>query len=137
MKGIESAFVATVEQVSLKISQKTGRKWLSMSVVVGEESEQQWVKVAAFFGHIEEIVSTPRGTKVYIEGKLKLHTWQDEQGYGRSGLAVSASLIQPLGLIGEKRPKKPRATRTTSHARERPSHSDHQRPIDFNDELPI
>lgn len=137
MKGIESAFIATVEQVSLRLSQKTGRQWLSMSVIVGAEPDQQWVKVAAFFGHVEELASIPRGTKVYIEGKLKLHTWQDDQGYGRSGLAVSASLIQPLGLIGEKRPKKPRATRTTSHARERPSHSDHQRPIDFNDELPI
>lgn len=133
MKGIECAFVGVVDRVDLRTA-KTGRQWLSMGVTTGEEPEQQWVNVAAFFGHIEELVATPKGTRVYVEGKIKLRTWEDDTGNSRASLSVSASLIQPLAQIGEKRPKRPRTPRQPATAK---PPADHQRPIEFNDELPI
>lgn len=133
MKGIECAFVGIVDRAEMRTA-KTGRQWLSMGVTTGEEPEQQWVNVAAFFGHIEELVATPKGTRVYIEGKIKLRTWQDDTGQSRASLAVSASLIQPLAQIGEKRPKRPRTPRQSAAVK---PVTGHERPLEFNDELPI
>jgi single-stranded DNA-binding protein len=112
MKGIEAAFTGTIGRDAQLRTAKSGREWLSVSVVVGEEPEQQWVQVAAFFGDIGELAGQlTTMAKVYVEGKLKLRSWEAPDG-PRSGLSVVASVIQPLGLIGQKRPKKPRSPKS-------------------------
>jgi hypothetical protein len=43
-----------------------------------------------------------------LEGRLKLNTWTGKDGTQQAGLSVAASLVQPMGQIGAKRPRKPK-----------------------------
>lgn len=131
MKGIDAALTGAVWQDAQLRTAKSGRQWLSLSVVVGEEPEQQWVQVAAFFGDIDVLATQlVKGIETYIEGKIKLRIWEGADG-PRAGLSVVASVIQPLGLIGQKRPKKPRPNGTGKPK------TDPNAPLPFDDVLPF
>lgn len=134
MKGIETAFTGTVGRDAQLRTAKSGREWLSFSVVVGEEPDQQWVQVSAFFGHIGELApQLAASTRVYVEGKIKLRSWDGPDG-PRSGLSVVASVIQPLGLIGAKCPKKPRSPKSEKPAKTK---ADVNAPLPFDDPIPF
>jgi len=136
VKGIEAAFTGTVGRDAQLRTAKSGREWLSFSVVVGEEPDQQWVQVAAFLGHIGELVpQLSASTQVYVEGKIKLRSWDAPDG-PRSGLSVVASVIQPLGLIGAKRPKKPRSPKGEAPAKTK-TNADVNAPLPFDDPIPF
>jgi single-stranded DNA-binding protein len=135
MKGIEVAFEGRLGRDAQLRTSSAGREWLSLSVIVGEEGDEQWVSVASWSHTIAELGPVlVKGAQVYIEGKVKLRTWQGPEGM-QSGLSVSASLVQPLALIGNRKPKRPRAekTRATSAAKR----TDPNSPIPFNDALPF
>lgn len=134
MKGIEVAFVGTLGRNAELRTAKSGREWLSFATVVGEEPEQQWVQVAAFFGHIGELFGQlTAATEVYVEGKIKLRSWEGPDG-PRTGLGVVASVIQPLGLIGQKRPRKPRSAKNETLAKAK---ADVNAPLPFDDPIPF
>ena len=103
------------------------------------EDETQWVRVVRFGPDAETLA--PRLTKsarVYVEGRLKLDHWTDQDGAGRAGLNVVASLIQPLGQIGRRRPKKPRAAKAAPANDDAPTlaaSADDGTP--FNDDIPF
>jgi single-stranded DNA-binding protein len=102
--GIECAFPATLTQDAEVKETSSGRTFLKLSVTTGKEEKQQFVSVLAWRDTFTELApSLTRGARVYVEGKLELRHWN-----GTSGLSVSASVIQPLGLIGAKKPKTPR-----------------------------
>lgn len=130
MKGIEVAFEGKLGRDAQLRTSAAGREWLSLSVIVGEGDDEQWVSVASWSHTIAELAPTLiKGAQVYVEGKVKLRTWQGPDGM-QAGLSVSASLVQPLALIGNRKPKK---TRTTSAAKR----TDPNAPIPFNDALPF
>ncbi len=125
MKSIEAAFTGIIPRDAELRTARSGRQWLSFSVIVGEEPDEQWVSVAAFSGSIAELApQLTKGTRVYAEGRLKLRSWESEGGT-RFGLSVAASLVQPMALIGQRRPKKPRPKLTEK--------IDPQAPIEFAD----
>lgn len=102
--GIECAFPATLTQDAEVKETSSGRPFLKLSVTTGKEEKQQFVSVLAWRDTFTELApSLTKGARVYVEGKLELRHWN-----GGSGLSVSASVIQPLGLIGAKKPKAPR-----------------------------
>ena len=80
--------------------------------------------------HADLAIQLVKGTQAYVEGKIKLRRWQDQAGNPCAGLSVSAAVIQPLGLIGERRPKKPKAER------KKPAENINA-PLPFNDSLPF
>nr|QBM02682.1 single-stranded DNA-binding protein [uncultured archaeon] len=136
MRGIEAAFTGTIGRDAQLRTAKSGREWLSFSVAVGDEPDQQWVQVAAFFGHISDLASQLTvGTQVYAEGKIKLRSWEGPDG-PHTGLSVIASVIQPLGLIGRKRPKKARSGGTAAASTVR-TQSDVNAPLPFDDPIPF
>ena len=109
MRGIEAAFAGRlgsdpVEKVSAK-----GAAWCSFSVAVdGNEETPQWVRVAAF-GDVAKhcVAELKKGGRAYVEGALRLSTWQDKQtGETRHGLEVAAWRVEALGQIGRNRPPK-------------------------------
>lgn len=147
MKGIACAFEGRLGRDAQLKSTTAGRAFMVMSVIVGEGDEEQWLNVSAWNDHLIDLAdSLKSGIGVYVEGKLKLRQWDSAEG-PKSGLQVSASLVQPLALIGRSKPKAPRASerssRTTSirspkNGKARGS-VDSQAPIEkpFNDALPF
>jgi len=126
--GIECAFPATLTQDAEVKSAASGRPFLKLSAVTGKEEKQQHVSVLAWRDTFTELApSLTKGARVYVEGKLELRHWN-----GGSGLSVSASVIQPLGLIGAKKPKGPPRGKKGAKV-------DPQAPIDvpFSDPLPF
>ncbi len=110
MKGIECAFAGRLGQDAKLRTSSAGRDWMSLSVIVGEGDDEQWVQVASWSTTTAELAPMlVQGAQIYVEGKLKLRTWTAHDGTQRTGISVSASLIQPLALIGNRKPKRPRA----------------------------
>jgi len=117
MKGIECAFAGRLGRNAELRTSSAGREWLSLSIIVGEGDDEQWVQVASWSTTIAELAPMlVQGAQVYCEGKLKLRTWADRDGETRAGISVSASLIQPLALIGNRKPKRPRAPKAAKEA---------------------
>ena len=133
---IECAFQGTVgRDPQRRTSQNTGRDWASFSVACGEDENAQWLDVACFGPSVDQAVQLTKGDAVYVEGKISLRTWQNEDGSKRTTLSVAAKLVQPMGRIGNRKPKQ---TRKTSAAGEtQKPKSSVNAPLDFNDPLPF
>lgn len=132
INGIECAFAGTCgRDPTRQTSERTGREWASFSVAVGKDDDTQWVDVAYFGPNVDSACALKAGDRVYVEGKLSLRTWQNNDGSTRTVLNVAASLVQPLGKIGERKPKKPRK------GKEEPAKPDINAPLPFDDELPF
>lgn len=121
-----------------RTSQNSGRDYATVSLAVGEGEAVQWLDVVAFGPAVDAMMLLAKGDACYIEGKLSLKSWTSSQdGTTRQQLSVVASLVQPMGRIGERKPK---ATRKTSAAQARGANANsaavHQ-PLPFDDELPI
>jgi single-stranded DNA-binding protein len=140
--GIECAITAIITRdAEIKTVKASGRPFLSLGVTTGKEEKQQYLSVLAWRDTFTDLAPhLTRGTRIYIEGRLELRHWQGPDGAQQHGLSVSASVIQPLGLIGERKPKAPRAPRKANGA----GKVDSQRPIGagdggrpFDDSLPF
>lgn len=105
MTGIECAFTAVVGSAPELRQAKAGKTWCSFSARVGEGEAAQWVRVAAFGAMADVAAALAKGASVYVGARVKLDTWQTTDGEARAGLSVAASLVQPLGRIGRRRPK--------------------------------
>lgn len=103
---IECAFTGRVGQEPALRTSKTGQPWLAVSVAVGSGDDIQWLQVAVFGDPAAELATRlTKGTRVYVEGRLRLNKWTKD-GREHAGLSVAATLVQPLGQIGRKRPGK-------------------------------
>jgi single-strand DNA-binding protein len=115
MSSIECAFSGRVGQEPVLKESKAGKPWLSFSVAVGEDENVQWVSVAAFGEKAKELAGClKKSDRVYVEGRLKLNTWTGKDGTLQAGLSVAATLVQPMGQIGAKRPSKRKAAASKS-----------------------
>lgn len=130
---IECAFTAVLMKDAQVRTAKTGRQWLSMLAIVGDGDEAQVLSVASFSASTVEIAANlTKGVSAYIEGAIRMRHWDTPEG-PRSGLQVSATLVQPKGLIGHRKPKAP--------ARGKKAKVDPQAPLEtarpFDDALPF
>lgn len=128
--GIECAFPATLTQDAEVKTTSAGRPFLKLSVVTGKDEKQQYLSVLAWRDTFTDMAqSLVKGTRIYCEGKLELRHWN-----GETSITVSASKLEPLGLIGAKKPKAPRAKKAAN------GKADPQRPLEmgtpaFNDSI--
>ena len=76
----------------------------------GNEEQPTWVRVAAFGDLARRCVEElQKGSRCLVEGALRQSSWTDKKtGETCFGLEVAAWRCEPLGLIGERRPKKPK-----------------------------
>jgi single-strand DNA-binding protein len=121
MSGIECAFLARVgSDPELKTYQ--GDKPMGVvRVGVGDGDNTQWVGVVTFGERAHALVQgLQKGTRVYIEGKIKLDSYTAKDGTPRSGLKVSASKIERLGEIGMRKPGVPSVKPQGDGARQAP-----------------
>ena len=139
---IETAFSGRIGQDPQLRQSKSGKAWLSFSLAVGSGDEAQWVSVAVFGDRAIELSgSLHKGDRAYVEGRLKLNTWADKDGRERSGLQVAATLVQPLGQIGRRKPSEASflatAKPSAGRSREPERNAGHRPAPDFSDSLPI
>lgn len=112
MNAIEAAFQGRIAKAPTLRTAQSGKPWSMFSVAIGNEDHAdhvQWVNVVVFGADAEAAAALDKGTPVYVEGKLRLETWEKD-GQPRSGLKVTASLVQPMGQIGRRKPPKAKAS---------------------------
>lgn len=110
MKGIECALIGRLTRDAELRRSQAGREWMWMTLIVGEGDGEQHLTVGSWSHTIHELAPVlTAGTELYIEGKIKLRSWEADDGTTRSSLSVQASVVQPLALIGQKKPKRTRA----------------------------
>ena len=78
---------------------------MNVSVVVQDSKAAygtaQWIRVGHFGDTAEDLAQQlVKGTDVYVEGRLKLNTWQAADRSQRSGLNVTAWKLEAIGQIG-------------------------------------
>ena len=78
------------------------RKWKDVEEVLFIDCEA-WGRTAEVMTQYLE-----KGREIFIEGRLKLDTWQDKDGGKRSKLKVVVENFQFVGGRGEEAPKKKR-----------------------------
>ena len=73
-----------------------------------DDAPATWVRVAVFGDQAEQLAPRlTKGVKVYVEGRLEVSLWQPDDGRApRVNLNVAASLVQPMGQIGKRRPRR-------------------------------
>lgn len=133
MQGIEVALEGTVATTAEVRTAKSGREWLSFSVNVPVRDDQtERVSIAAFAGHLRELTAELRAdVRVYVQGKASVRRWQGCDGQSQACLSVVAEIVQPLGLIGEHRPKRARTSKAPKPK------ADVNAPLPFNDPIPF
>jgi single-strand DNA-binding protein len=95
---------------------RDGRLMLTFSLAVDEHTtatedrpapETLWLRCTAWEPQAEALAEVLRkGVPVYVEGTLRHGTWQTPAGEPRCGLNVSCRLVQPLGQIGRRAPRR-------------------------------
>jgi single-strand DNA-binding protein len=128
---IEAAFFGSLgKDAELKTS-ATGKRYLRLSVRVGDGDGAQWVSALAFDPEAVEVVAKlVAGARVYVEGRLELSEWTTREGAKRQGLNVMSWHCR-LPHIGRNRPKK-KPSEDPAPARERERAMD-----DLNDDVPF
>jgi single-strand DNA-binding protein len=115
MKGIETAFFGGLWREVELLTSKSGKPWARLMIAVdtGEEdadghAKSQWIKVAVFGETAEKLAGAAKGTRLYVEGSLKLEEWQDKDGFDKHGLSVAAWKCEMVGVsaIGRNKPKR-------------------------------
>lgn len=85
------------------VSVATSESWKDKAT--GERREStEWHRVV-FFNRLAEIAGEylTKGSKVYIEGKLKTRKWQDQSGADRYTTEIHASELQMLDSKGQQK----------------------------------
>jgi single-stranded DNA-binding protein len=104
---IECAFFRSLGKNAEPKTSASGKRYLRLSVRVGDGDGAQWVSVLAFDPEAIEVADKlVAGARVYVEGKLELSEWTGSDGVKRQGLNVLSWHCR-LPHIGRNRPKKP------------------------------
>ena len=85
----------------VNLSVATSESWKDKQGNKQESTE--WHRVSAF-GKLAEIIRdyVVKGSKVYIEGKIKTRKWQDKEGKDQYTTEIVANELQMLDSKGEK-----------------------------------
>ena len=111
MDGITCAFMGRVGQDAELRFTASGTPLVNVSVLVQDskaaDGQGQWVRVGRFGDDAEDLAQQlAKGVEVYVEGRLKLNTWQASDGTQRSGLNVTAWRLELIGQIGRRSPRR-------------------------------
>jgi single-strand DNA-binding protein len=113
MDGLHVAFIGRVGQDAERKFTSSGTMLVGVSVLVQDskatDGQGQWVRVGHFGDDAEDLAAAlTKGVECYVEGRLKLNTWQSADGTPRSGLNVTAWRLQPIAQIGRRAPQRRR-----------------------------
>jgi single-stranded DNA-binding protein len=104
---IECAFFGTVGRDAEAKTSKNGRPYLRFSAREGDGDAAQWITVMYFGQDAAELApEVQKGARVYVEGSLRLDSWEQQDGTQRTGLTVMSFHCRPA-KIGRHRQRKP------------------------------
>ncbi len=109
------------------ISIATSEKWKDKET--GEDKEKtEWHNIV-FFRRLAEVAGEylKKGSKIYVEGKMRTEKWQDKEGNNRYTTKVYADSMQMLGDPKNKQAK----------AQEKVNHENTDTGIDLSDDIPF
>jgi single-strand DNA-binding protein len=106
VNGLTAAFTGRLgRDPELKYTM-AGKKMLTLNVAVDQDQRQTeqkpevettWVRVVVWEEKATELEGKlSKGDLVYCEGRLKLEYWTKADGANRSGLSLSAWVVQPM-----------------------------------------
>ena len=139
--SIECALFGVLGRDAESKTSKNGKQYLRLNIRCGDGESLQWVNAMVFGDDVPELAARlEKGSRVYIEGTLRLDSWTGQDGAERHGLSVMSWHCK-LAAIGRNRPK-----RESSDSEQRPeSHSSSDRDTrvrgtadrDFDDPIPF
>jgi single-stranded DNA-binding protein len=96
MSYIEAAVLVPVERHT-----QTGKRYVTLTVVVRDKNDAEWVNVSAFEEVADDIpLDLTKGERLYVKGKARLSRWTAKDGQPRVNFQVTASRVQVLDRIG-------------------------------------
>jgi single-strand DNA-binding protein len=114
--SIEAALFGTLARDAEAKTSKSGKDYLRFSVRVGDGDAAQWVGVMLFGDAAAEVApKLIKGSRVYVEGSLRLDEWTAADGATRHGLSVMSWHCR-LAEIGRNKPRRQPITRTAGGA---------------------
>jgi single-strand DNA-binding protein len=131
---IGCAFFGHVGRDAEAKTSKNGNAYLRLSVRAGEGDAAQWVTVMYFGDDVAELAPRlEKGSGVYIEGTIRLETWEKQDGTKSSSLTVMASHCRPpqIGRNRPKRERKPRERTAPAQSRTPAARTFHDDPMPF------
>jgi single-stranded DNA-binding protein len=86
---------------------KNNKPYVRLALRVGDGEASQWVNCMVFDPEVIAAADKlTKGTKLYIEGNLKLDRWQAKDGSGeKTGLSIMANYVR-IPAIGANKPKR-------------------------------
>ena len=115
MNGITAALTGRLGgDAELKYT-ASGTAMATFSVAVDDAKRAdgaapEWVRVTLWGETAEDLAARlVKGTSVYVEGRLRLDTWESQTDEWRATLNLSAWTCCPMGQIGRQRPRQPRS----------------------------
>jgi single-stranded DNA-binding protein len=104
---IEAAFFGTLGRDAEAKTSKNGNPYLRFSARDGDGDAAQWITVMYFGEDAAELAPKMlKGARVYVEGSLRLDTWEQD-GKQRAGLSVMSFHCR-IPAIGRNKPKRER-----------------------------
>jgi single-stranded DNA-binding protein len=95
---------------------KSGTPYLRLNIRCGDADAVQWISAMVFGDDVPELAARlEKGSRVYLEGTLKLNEWTGADGGTRHGLSVMSWHCK-LAAIGRNRPKRDDSTKTAASA---------------------
>jgi single-strand DNA-binding protein len=94
----------TTKDPEIKIT-PSGLQILRNTIAIEENYKDQagnWQKQAHFFDFVcfklsaEAATKIPKGTPIFLEGKLKTNNYTDQAGNNRKSIEITAETVQPL-----------------------------------------
>ena len=113
--NIECAFTATMTKEPELRQTKTGEDWLRASAAVTSGAGAIWISLMIFGEQVAGLKDRlAKGGKVYCEGRLDASAYVARDGEAKPSLTCFPWLVQPVGQIGKRRPRKPRQSQSPS-----------------------
>lgn len=140
--SIEAAFFGTLGKDAEPKTSTSSKPYLLLNVRVGENEGAQWVNVrmfdAAALATADKLV---KGSRVYIEGRIRLDQWTAQDGAKRAGLSCMSWHCH-LAEIGRNKPKRTRGTGGTPSVAAGSANfgrggTSQAATADFDDEIPL
>jgi single-stranded DNA-binding protein len=96
---IECAFFGAVGRDAEAKTSKNGKPYLRLSVRDGDGDGVQWISVIYFGQDTADLApKLTKGARVYVEGSLRLDTWEQQDGTKRTGLNVMSFHCRPAAI---------------------------------------
>jgi single-strand DNA-binding protein len=93
----KSATGMSIFKFSLATTQwrKSGDEW---------ESETDWFNIVVFADLADRVVDKiEKGTFVYVDGRMRMRKWEDDEGKSRTSPEVLARTVVPMDLVKQER----------------------------------